>query len=249
MNIPVVTLVCDFGDKFAASQMELVVHSINPDLKFIIGENNVKSFSIVEGAFILCKFYHFAPPESVHIAVIDPGVGSNRRGIVIRTKNHWFVGPDNGVLYQAALQDGIVQSYVIDESKLGSVSNTFHGRDIFAKVAAYILSHKPLTDFAKKIATNSIVSFIFEKNQVVHIDPYGNIKLYAKPNGFQYGDTIKLNHDGRELKIPYCKTFSDVAEGELLFYYGSHQTLELASNLRNAAQDLDLEVGDTLELN
>ena len=248
MNKPVITLTSDFADKFAESQVELVIHSINPTIKFIVGQSNVTPFSILEGAFILSKLYPFSPNGSIHLAVVDPGVGSERKGIIIKTKNYWFIGPDNGLLYSAATDNGIEKVWTINEAVIGSLSNTFHGRDIFAKVAAYISIDKPLEEFAIEFPVKDIVALSSKQNQVVHIDPYGNIKLQAKSNGFRFGDKLVIATPKTKTNAVYCKTFADVPLGDYLIYQGSHQTLELAKNQDSAAEKLDVKVGEILEI-
>jgi S-adenosyl-L-methionine hydrolase (adenosine-forming) len=245
---PIISLTTDFGDTFACSQCEVVIHGINPDVRFIIASNQITEFSILEGAFVLQKFYPFSPKGSVHIAVIDPGVGSNRRGIIIQTTNYWFVGPDNGVLYPAANLDGIQNVYVIDEAQIGSLSNTFHGRDIFSKVAAYLTIEKTLGLFCFQVDQDTIVKLEIQPNQVAHVDPYGNIKLSSGPYGFAVGDTLEIKTPQKTLKVPFCHTFADVKKGEFLVYYGSHQTLEIAKNLGDANKELQLEIGDILDI-
>ncbi|MFO0703666.1 MAG: SAM-dependent chlorinase/fluorinase [Patescibacteria group bacterium] len=244
--LPVVTLTCDFGDNFAAAQMELVAYGIAPKNRFILVSNEVHEYSIVEGAFIMEKSCVFAPKGSVHIGVVDPGVGSERRGIVIKSKNYWFVGPDNGLLYPAAKSDGIEKVYEINSEKLGNVTNTFHGRDVFAKVAALIVSGADVIE--SKIITESksdIVALNFQNNQVVHIDPYGNVKVNKKVINEK---TIKLKKKNNYFQVPVVKTFADVDLGELLVYSGSHGTLEIAVNQGSASNHLDIRLGEVLEM-
>lgn len=248
MNQPIITLSSDFGDKFAEAQIALVIHGINPDAKFIIGESNITAFSILEGAFIIQKLSQFAPEGSIHIGVVDPGVGSERRGIVIKAKGRWFVGPDNGLLYQAAKQHGIEEAYLIKEEVLGTLSNTFHGRDIFAKAAARLsLGEDPLT-FCKKLPVKDLHKLNFKNHQIVHIDPYGNIKIFAKEKEFEIGDKVKIIYKGSSMIVPYCKTFADVNPGEYLLYHGSHATLELAINLGDAGKQIGAHVEDVLKI-
>lgn len=243
----VITLVSDFGDKFAEAQVELVIHSINPNAKFVVVSNEVTPFSILEGAFLLAKSYRFSPRDSIHIGVIDPGVGSTRKGLLIRTQNHWFVGPDNGLLYPAAKDDGIKEVFTIDEAKLNLTNlNTFHGRDVFAPAAARLsLGESPLS-FAQLVSESAICPYVFESHQVAHIDRYGNVKLTSSPEQFQPGDLIPVDLTTGRIIIPYCRTFTDVPQGALLAYEGSHGTLELARNLGSAAQTLQLTVGQRL---
>lgn len=245
-----ITLTADFGDRFALAQVELVIHRINPQARFIVLCNEVTPFSILEGAFLLAKSYRFSPGGSIHIGVVDPGVGSERKGLLIRTANYWFVGPDNGLLYPAADDDGIEQVYVIDEQKVNSTGlTTFHGRDIFAPAAARLsLGESPL-NFAEPIDSTLIRPYGFEPNQVAHIDPYGNIKLTSSSERYKAGDQLNIDLTTGRIIIPFCRTFADVPAGELLAYRGSHNTLELARNLGSAAQVLQLAVGQRLEIN
>lgn len=246
---PVITLISDFGDDFAKAQLAIVINTINPQSKFIVASNEVKPFSILEGAFLLLKFYQFTPHDSIHIVVVDPGVGSLRKGLIIKSKNYWFIGPDNGVLYPASSQDEITHVYSIDYNKLGFIpSNTFHGRDVFAKVAGLIsLGHSP-SEFANEVPKDSIKLLAFKKYQVLHIDSYGNVKL-SSDTKFNIGEKLRVTlPNGKTISLQYCKTFSDVSKGELLLYFGSHQTLELARNFGSAAKELDVKIGDELKI-
>jgi S-adenosylmethionine hydrolase len=247
MNPPIITLTCDFGDRFAVGQLESVINTINPRAKFLLASKEVSPFSIVEGAFIIEKFIQFTAPNSIHIGVIDPGVGSDRIGIVVKTKNHYFVGPNNGLFYPAASKDGIEKVYKINEEKIGSLSNTFHGRDIFAKAAAYLTTDKLKEDYLDEIAEERFIKLEYKPNQVVHIDPYGNIKL-NNPADYLPGDILEIEINGTTYEVPFVKTFADVPQGAPLTYWGSHQVLELALNLDNAAQKLNIKVEDVLSI-
>lgn len=247
----VITLTADFGDRFAQAQMELVVQSINPKARFVVLSHEVKPFSILEGAFLLAKSYGFSPRQSIHIGVVDPGVGSERKGLLIKTQDHWFIGPDNGLLYPAATDDGVEEVFVLDEGKLnpGGLS-TFHGRDVFAPAAARLSRGESPLSFAQQIDKNALRPYHLEPDQVAHIDPYGNAKLTTTPEQFRPGDRISFAFTtGSRVTIPYCRTFGDVPTGEFLAYQGSHGTLELARNLGSAAEALQLAVGQRLEIN
>lgn len=251
-KVPLITLTTDFGDDWARAQVELIIDGINPDVKFIPLENKITRWSILEGAFVIAKSYQLARRGAIHIGVVDPTVGSQRRGLIIRSKDYWFVGPDNGLLYPAASGNGIEEAFAIDEERVNITGlDTFHGRDVFAPAAARLsLGESPL-NFAKEIDPASIRQLILEENQVVRIDhQYGNIKLATHPEGLRVGeDSIIIDlHTGRVV-IPYWKTFSDVPEGEMLAYRGSHGTLELARNLAPLTEILDLSVGQRLEIN
>lgn len=246
----VITLISDFGDRFAQAQVELAVHAVNPQVKFMLISNEVTPFSILEGAFLLAKSYQFSPRDSIHVAVVDPGVGSERKGLIIRTQDYWFVGPDNGLLYPAAEDNGIKDVFAIDQERLNLTGlNTFHGRDVFAPAAARLsLGESPL-NFANPVDLASICPYTFEPNQVAHIDWYGNIKLTSLSEQFQVGDQLSIDLTTGRIIIPFCRTFADVPQGALLAYQGSHGTLELARNLGSAAQVLQVFVGQKLAIN
>lgn len=245
----IITITTDFGEDFARGQLETVIYGINPNIKVITLSNQVTPFSLIEGAFILLKGYCFSPANSVHLAIIDPGVGSDRRGLIIRTRSHWLIGPDNGVLYPAALKDGIRKAYLIDEKKLGEgLSNTFHGRDIFAKVAAWICSNNDPLKFSSEINTKLLKKSRLLPNQVTHIDTYGNIKVNNSCQKFKVGNELRININNQEYCIPFVKIFANVRSGQLLAYYGSHNILEIAKNLGSANNELNLKIGDILQI-
>lgn len=245
----VITLTSDFGDRFALSQVELAVYSINPRAKFVVISNEVKPFSILEGAFFLAKGYKFSPRGSIHIGVVDPGVGSDRKGLLIRTTNHWFIGPDNGLLYPAAKDDGIEEVFTINEGKLDQTGcNTFHGRDVFAPAAARLSIEESPLNFAEPAEKASICPYDFEPDQVAHIDAYGNVKLTSSPEALKPGDQLSIDLISGRVVLPFYRTFADAPKGALLAYLGSHGTLEFARNFGSAAEVLQLNVGQRLEI-
>ncbi len=247
MKARLITLTCDFGDRFAAGQVESVIYDINPKAKFILASKEVTPYSITEGAFIIEKFSQFTPSGSIHIGVIDPGVGSDRIGLIIKTREFYYVGPNNGLFYPAASRNGIEKVYRIDENKIGRLSNTFHGRDIFAKVAAYLSLNQNITDFAAEIDPSRLIHHKYQINQVLHIDPYGNIKL-NNPADYRPGDKLELKINEKSYIIPFVKTFAQVKIGQPLAYKGSHETLEIAINQQNAAQKLQVKIEDTIDI-
>lgn len=245
----VITLTADFGDRFSQAQVELSAYSVNPDAKFIPISNEVTRHSILEGAFLLAKSYHFSPRNSIHIAVVDPGVGSGRKGLLIRTQDYWFVGPDNGVLYPAAKDNGIKDVFVIDEEVVNPLRfNTFHGRDVFAPAAARLSLGESPINFAQPVDETLIQAYDFPPDHVAHIDNFGNSKFTSLPEGLNPGDQIDIDLTVGRIVIPFCRTFTDVPAGELLAYRGSHGTLELASNGGSAAGVLKLTVGQRLKI-
>lgn len=220
----IITITTDLGDGFATSQLKAIVASLGFEGQ-LIENHDVTPFSIVEGAYGIWQLAKFCPPGTIHVGIVDPGVGSDRAGIIIKTKNFWLVGPDNGLLYLAAAADGIVKTWKINHDV--NISNTFHGRDVFIKQAVFLAQGKlPRGKEIKEIKRLS-----FREGQVLHIDHYGNAKIWGK----------------RTFGLPVVKTFSDVAEGEPLLLNGSSDLLELAVNLGSAKERFGLKLGQVLE--
>ena len=224
MNTQIITITTDLGDGFATSQLKVIVAGLGYD-SHLVENHDVEPFSIVEGAYGIWQLAKFCPPGTIHVGIVDPGVGSERAGIVIKTKSFWFIGPDNGLLYPAAVADGIEKVWKINNG--ADISNTFHGRDIFIKQAVRLArDEEPGGEEIK-----DILKLEFTEGQIVHIDHYGNAKVWG----------------GKTFGLPLVKTFSVVAEGEPLVLNGSSDLLELAVNLGSAKERFGLKLGEVLE--
>lgn len=243
-----ITITTDFGDQLAAAQLKAVLADLGFDGQ-VIENHSVTAFSIIEGSFALALLAKFCPKGTTHVGVVDPGVGSNRRGIIIKTDKSWFVGPDNGLLFQAATSEKIRSVWKINESSISKdISPTFHGRDVFIKSAAYLSLGKQPEDFGStKIPAKSLAKLYFKRGQVLHIDPYGNIKLHCLQKIYSCKKlTIKTRKN--TFIVPFVKTFSDVPKGKPLAFLGSSQTLELAVNLKRADTFFRVKQGDILKI-
>lgn len=244
----IVTFTTDFGDHFALAQMKASVLMVNSHAKVVTISNQIKSFSILEGAFVLSQTYKLFPKGTIHVGVVDPGVGTKREGVVIKTSDYTFVGPNNG-LFSRAFAGNVTEAYRINEDLVNSShSNTFHGRDIFAKLAGILTTEEGLDKYAKTMDKKTLVDLPFLPDQVLHIDHYGNIKINRDCDSLQIGDQLQINVHGQKLVVPFFKTFGDIAPGEYLAYKGSHNIMEIAKNLGSANQYLKLQVGDILEI-
>ena len=240
------TITTDFGDQLAAAQLKAVLAGLGFD-GLVIENYSVTAFSIIEGSFSLALVSRFSPKGTIHVGVVDPGVGSNRRGIIIKTDKSWFVGPDNGLLFQAAILEKIQHAWKIKELLVSkNVSPTFHGRDVFIKAAAYLSLGKKPEDFGStKIPTKSLVKLSFKTGQVLHIDSYGNIKLHCLKKIYSHKKLI-IKTRKNIFTVPLVKTFSDVPKGMPLAFLGSSQTLELGVNLKRADKFFGVKQGDIL---
>lgn len=226
---PIITITTDFGDDFAVSQLKAVIFSLGFKGQ-IIENHDVSSFSVLEGAYGIWQLAKFCPQNTIHVGIVDPGVGGERNGIVIKTRDFWFIGPDNGLLWKAACQNNILQSWKIDENYFGSVSATFHGRDVFVKVAVLLSRNKSPEDFGCKSIKN-IKKLEFKNGEVLHIDNYGNAKIFGN----------------KTFGLPVVKTFSDVRVGQPLILNGSSDLLELAVNLNSAEDYFGLKLGQIIK--
>src|SRR3989344_3600777 len=268
----IITLTADFGDDaFAVAQLQAVINNINPEALVINATDSLQSFNLIEGAFVLQEmsklFSKFS--RAIHVGVVDPGVGSARKPIIIETENALFVVPDNGLLLPAAKANKLLGVWEIDtkavEERLNKssltpkpirISNTFHGRDIFAPVAAFLSQHRGLEFELGRLVRQKLKNFQdleFLPDQVVFIDPYGNIKInnpaqYKLGQNFRFRVRNKLTCDCWHGHAKFCRTFDDVAKGEFLFYLGSNWNLELAINLGSAAKKINAAVGDIIEI-
>lgn len=225
----IITITTDFGDGFATSQLGAVVAGLG--FKGQLIENyDVKPYSVIEGAYGVWQLSKYCPAGTVHLGVVDPGVGSDRAGIIIKTKNFWWVGPDNGLLWPGAARDVIEKVWRLEESRFGDVASTFHGRDVFIKAVVKLAQGRWPEEFGCT-ANGEIQKLEFTEGQVVHIDHYGNAKIWGK----------------KTFGLPVVKTFSDVPEGTPLVLNGSSDLLELAVNCGNAAERFGLKLGQVIE--
>lgn len=261
--MPIISLLSDFGLKDPyVSEMKAVILSINPNITLIDITHEISKYDIMEGAFVLASATPYFPKNTIHLAVVDPGVGSKRRPIIVKTKNYLYVGPDNGLLILAAINDGIISAYHIINKKYlrEEISSTFHGRDIFAPVSAYLASGvKPeeigieIKDYIVPSFINPIIKNNFIELQVIHIDSFGNIitnlhKNQIKELGIDLNTKLKLKVKNKTFKINFLKTYSDAKKKELLALIGSHNFLEIAMNQGNASKKINLKKGSSIKI-
>ena len=263
VNMPpkIVTLTTDFGlrDPYVA-EMKAVILKISPDAKIVDITHEIEKFSVRMGAYILAAACPYFPKGTVHVVVIDPGVGTERKAILIQTENGYFVGPDNGVLALAAKSQSIKHVYRIENPKfmLPRISHTFHGRDFFAPAAAHLANGIPPSEFGPEISeivTPKYAKITKRRNtltgEVIHIDGFGNIITNLREEDCEFvgvRKTVKLKLKDIRLRLKLCKAYSEAKAQQPLVIIGSHNFLEISINQGNAAENFQIRVGDNVTL-
>jgi hypothetical protein len=258
---PLITLLTDFGiqDPYVA-EMKAVILSICPDANLVDITHQVPKFNIQMGAFTLATAAPYFPPRTIHLAVVDPGVGSTRRPIAIETNRSLYVGPDNGLLIPAASAEEILHVYELTNRSLmrNPISSTFHGRDIFSPVAANLALGLQPREAGREIMDHVDLSFAKAKYEhrgfaceVLHIDGFGNIVTNINQkelNKLEGHAIVVARTDGKRFPAKVLRTFSELRKRELGVLIGSHGFLEIASLEASAAHKLGVRIGDALRV-
>ncbi len=263
MENPIVALLSDFGTKDSyAGVIKGVLLSICPKLRIIDITHEVAPQNVRQAAFILANSYKFFPKGTIFIAVVDPGVGSNRKAIVANINDYFFVVPDNGLLTFVAENESDFVAHEISNSNfmLKDVSNTFHGRDIFAPVAANIANSISLDKFGEPFLKEELtlcekLLCDYQNNEIsaeiIGLDRFGNLTTTLSRK-FVAENNIKLEHPTIYIadKIIYGikRMFSEADEGEALAYFGSDDYLEIAIRNGNAAKKYGISLNSKTRL-
>jgi S-adenosylmethionine hydrolase len=253
-----ITFTTDFGltDPFVGI-MHGVVLNINADAAIVDISHAVASYDILDGAFTIAQAYRFFSPRTVHAVVVDPGVGSTRRPIIVETDNHIFVAPDNGVLslVEAREQKFVVRHVIAERYFLQPVSQTFHGRDIFAPVAAWLSKGVAPAEFGPEvddyvrlelpqvehISSNSL------RGAVMKVDKFGNLitnigEMDAPTLFAAEPPVVEILIAGQTL-TRLCNSYAEGGDDELFAIIGSSGYLEIAARQSSAAEKLSASVG------
>lgn len=249
----IITLLTDFGlsDAYTA-MMKGVILSINRNAAIIDMTHSITVGSIFQGAGILKEAFSYFPDGTVHVAVVDPGVGSSRRLIALKASGHFFVGPDNGILWPVIEDIRNPEIVELCEEKyfLSRVASTFHGRDVFAPVAAHISLGtdimslgRPINDPEKLTLPRPYQKHDTLKGQIIRIDNFGNlITNITSGNLFSFLENKSpVIHVGDYAISGISDTYSDKEKGELLALVNSSDCLEIAVNLGRASEYLGKE--------
>ena len=242
----IITLTTDFGtDDAYVGSMKGVILGIAPEARVIDISHGVSSHDILEGAFVLASAAKFFPPGTVHVAVVDPGVGSQRRPIAGSDGCCLFVGPDNGLLSFCLDENAELHHITNDDYFLDPVSTTFHGRDIFAPVAARLAMGAPLESVGPRIPDFLSLAPARDRPRVLHVDQFGNIVTSLRPEDLSPASFVRIG--GREIRKTQ-PSFSAAASGELFMIVGSSGYVEVSMNQASAADLLNVGAGAELEV-
>ena len=251
---PLIVFTTDFGTvDDAVAICKGVIKTIAPDAEIMDLSHQVTPFSIADGARLLGRTSQYYPSGTIFLTVIDPGVGTSRRSIVVKTKRgQYFVLPDNGLVTQVVDRDGIAGIRQITNQTwelAGSSSSTFHGRDIYSPVAAHLQRGEnwdevgpALTNVTRLETPHASVSAARIQGLVVALDgPYGNLVTNIAAAdisklGYRVGDSVGIQIAGREMKVPFASTFGAVPVGQPLLFIDSRGLVSLAINQGNFAK-------------
>jgi len=240
--MPIVTLTTDFGgaDGYVGA-MKGVIHRLAPGTTVIDLAHDVPRHDVGHAAWVLATAAFEFPAGTIHVAVVDPGVGGGRAELVVAARGHLFVGPDNGVLAHVVADCEGTWAITSTAFRQPDPAPTFHGRDIFAPAAAALA--RGLPPEAAGPATGLTGRLPWPRGAVVHVDVYGNlISDVACARG-----TRGTVHIAGHL-LPLVRTYEDVGPGELLAYVGSMGTIEIAVRDRDAAQVLGVGRGEPVRV-
>lgn len=247
LPIPIVTLTTDFGlDDWYVAAMKAVLLSHAPAARLVDVTHTIPPGDVIKGSIILERAIASFPPTTIHLAVIDPGVGSDRLALIVRIHQQLVVCPDNGLITWAWRRLGAGEAFQTTW-KPPIQSNTFHGRDIFAPVAGMLASFRALLDLAKPISGPLLLDLNLSSGptgQIIHIDRFGNatsnIPVAAIPPNAQ----VRVG----DLTLPLRRTYSEAPAGQPLALIGSSDLLEIAVGAGSAANLLSLKINDPLTI-
>lgn len=257
----VITLLTDFGTRDGfVGVMKGVIWGIAPDAKIADLTHEISPQNIRQGAYLLGQSYSYFPAGSIHVMVVDPGVGTNRPGIAAKIDEMFFVAPDNGLItisFQRAVKKGDpVQIVQLDckEYWLPAVSATFHGRDIFAPVAAHLARGVPITQLGTFVERPVLLDLpepvnqagIFEA-EIILVDSFGNLITNFEESLLRDRKILQVKFQDLEIKS-IAKTFANSPAGTLIAMFDSSKRLSICVVNGSAAQSTRAQVGDKVWL-
>lgn len=253
--MPAITLITDFGLQDGhVGAMKGVMRGIAPQVELCDISHHIPPQDIRHAGFVLVTAYPFWPPDTIHVVVVDPGVGTGRRAVAVRTPRGTFVAPDNGVLSYVLAHDRVVEAVALTNPSYWHhpVSSTFHGRDVFGPAAAYLAKGVPFSELGKAIDPATLVTFAVLTPQrhadghitahVQHIDGFGNCTTDLPGDWVRAAADWQVQVKGQTIE-QVRQTYSDVLEGELVALIDSTGFVAIAVRNGSAARTLQLEIG------
>jgi S-adenosylmethionine hydrolase len=260
-----VTFLSDFGlrDDFVGT-CHGVMKRIAPDVEIIDITHGIPPQAVLQGALVLANTIPYMP-EGIHLAVVDPGVGTARRPLALRdAEGRLYVGPDNGLLVPAAERAGLVEAREIATADymLPTISRTFHGRDVFAPAAAHLARGVPLSALGPPVPLDALVRLDLPEPRfldgrieatVLYVDSFGNIAVNLTQEDVQRvgivpGTRVELDLAGQLYYAVAARTFADVRPGDIVLYEDSYRNMSVAITRGNAAAMLHARPGDALTI-
>lgn len=257
---PLITILTDFGQRDAyVAAMKGTILELAPNAKIIDIAHDLKRYDIIQAAFILLNSSKYFPMNTIHLVVVDPGVGTERRRIIVQGNRSYYIGPDNGVLSLATQEEGLKKIVLISERKYmrSNVTATFEGRDIFAPVAAHLAQGVPIESFGQKAdhliqlrISQPLISNHHISGEIIHIDGFGNIITNVTYSQIQDLMTIGQKYQVTINEMPktmkYMKSYAYVSPGELVIITGSSKYMEISINQGNAQKLFNAKTGDPI---
>lgn len=251
--MPIIALLTDFGikDGYTAS-MKAVIKTICPQASIIDISHDIAPQQIAEARFVLWTSYRYFPANAIFVCVVDPGVGSGRKILAVKTEQYIFLAPDNGLLDMVLSEATIVEAYSVNNTEffLGQISSTFHGRDIFSPVAAHLANGISLRSLGASISLQQRAEVLLSisakgnySGSVIYIDHFGNLVTNLRTERIQEATVII---DGNV--IPTKNTYAEAEIGEALALTGSSGLIEIAVRNGSAEQMFDAGYGYKVEL-
>ena len=224
-------------------QLKSAIYQVNNDITIIDLMHDAPMFDIKHSACLLKSLYINLPDESVVCCVVDPGVGSDRQAIVIKTDGKYFIGPDNGLFEYILRDNSNTLAYKINFQPK-TLSSTFHGRDIFAPIAAQI--HQNQFGSLELIGLTDIQRFDWDNNlaEIIYIDSFCNLTTGIVAESISQKTIIKY----QGYCISFVNTYADMVGEQLFWYVNSNGLVEIGINSKNAAVQLNAQIGDVVEL-
>jgi S-adenosylmethionine hydrolase len=251
-----VALLTDFGisDSYTGI-VKGVIKGIAPETDILDITHSVEPFSILNGQYLLYSACRYFPAGTVFFAVVDPGVGTSRRALIADTGDYLFTAPDNGLL--SPFVESIKKIFVIDRGLFPEASSTFHGRDIFAPVAAGLASGKKPEDFGRE--TGEMVTQIFPEyargkgfieGRVLHLDRFGNVvtSLPSHTLDLRAQKNIIVSCKSGDFPVRYAATYGGLSGGDAGALYGSSGFVELSMNMKPLAEEKDIHIEEEIKI-